>query len=102
MTETKRAHERYERKISVTVVAEGRELQGATVNISLGGMFVALAEPVKFGSTVKARFRLPALKEDTELTCTVRWVTPDGVGLQFGSLRAMEVWAFNQLFKQPA
>lgn len=101
MTGTKRAHERYDRKIPVTIIAEGRELQGTTINVSLGGMFVALAEPVKFGSVVKVRFRLPALKEDTELTCTVRWVTPEGVGVQFGSLRAMEVWGLNQLFKQP-
>lgn len=100
MTGTKRAHERYERQIAITVIAEGRTLEGTTINISLGGMFVALAEPVKFGSLVKVRFRLPALKEDTELSCTVRWVTPEGVGVQFGVLRAMEVWGFNQLFKQ--
>ena len=99
MTQSKRAHERYERRLAVKVVADGRELEGTTVNISLGGMFVSLAEPVKFGSTIKASFRLPALKEDTVITSTVRWVTPDGIGIQFGSLRAMEVWALNQLFK---
>jgi len=99
VSQTKREHERYECELDVTVIAEGRELVGVTRNMSIGGMFVGLAEPVKFGSAVKIRFRLPALKEDTEIAATVRWVTPDGVGLQFSSLRAMEVWGLNQLFK---
>ena len=37
--------------------------------------------------------------EDTDVVVTVRWKTPEGLGVQFGSLRALEVWALNQLFK---
>jgi len=48
---------------------------------------------------VKLRIRLPAMQEDSTIEMTVRWKTPDGVGLQFGSLRAIEVWGLNQLFK---
>ena len=29
----------------------------------------------------------------------VRWQKPDGVGVQFGQLRARDVWALNQLFR---
>jgi hypothetical protein len=39
------------------------------------------------------------LKEATELAATVRWVTDSTVVVQFGSLRAKEGWALNQLFK---
>jgi hypothetical protein len=48
---------------------------------------------------VRVVFRLASLKEDTEVDATVRWKQPDGLGLQFGSLRAIDVWGLNQLFK---
>ena len=76
-----------------------RVFEGETRNVSLGGMFVRTSATLPFGAQVRIRFRLPSLKEDTEVSATVRWTTPEGVGVQFGSLRAMEVWALNQLFK---
>ena len=62
-------------------------------------MFLETQEESPYGSVVKVRLRLPALKEDTECEVTVRWKVEDGIGAQFGSLRALEVWALNQLFK---
>ena len=76
-----------------------REVQGITRNVSLGGMFIETSEDLTFGTQVRLRMRLPALKEQTEVPATVRWITPEGIGIQFGSLRALEVWALNQLFK---
>jgi uncharacterized protein (TIGR02266 family) len=96
----RRVHERFEYQLSVELLRDGEEpVSGETQNISLGGMFVLTDRSLPYGAEVRVRFRLPALKEDTEVTSTVRWVTPDGLGVQFGSLRAMEVWALNQLFK---
>jgi len=31
---------------------------------------------------------------------TVRWIDAEGMGVQFETLRAIEVWALNQYFKQ--
>ena len=76
-------------------------MAASTRNLSLGGVFVETAASVVFGSTVKIRLRLPAVHEDSTIETTVRWKTPEGVGLQFGSLRALEVWGLNQLFKTP-
>lgn len=78
---------------------DGEELTLVATNISLGGMFCTTDVKVTYGTELKVRFRLPALKEDTTCPMTVRWLKPDGVGLQFGSLRALEVWALNQFFK---
>jgi hypothetical protein len=95
----RRVHERYESDLDVTVYHEGREIAAKASNLSLGGMYLVMDEQIPYGSQVKVRFRLPALKEDTETTTIVRWNKPDGIGVQFGSLRALEVWGLNQLFK---
>jgi c-di-GMP-binding flagellar brake protein YcgR len=94
----RRVHERVEYELPVTVLHEGAEYTTVTQNISLGGMSLLTDAPLKYGAEVKLRFRLPALKEDTECSGTVRWVRSDGIGVQFGSLRALEVWGLNQLF----
>jgi Tfp pilus assembly protein PilZ len=77
----------------------GRDVSAVTKNLSLGGMYILTDESIPFGAEVTLRFHLPALKEATECAATVRWVKADGVGVQFGSLRALEVWGLNQLFK---
>lgn len=96
----RRVHERFEYELSVTVVHQGVEYQAVTQNVSLGGMYITTRAPLKYGAEVKLRFRLPTLKEDTECTGTVRWMKDDGIGVQFGSLRALEVWGLNQLLNQ--
>ncbi len=100
MTEqARRVHERFEVELDVTVLHGERELTGKTINVSLGGMFIACEESLPFGTSVKVRVTLPALKESADLPATVRWVTPDGLGVQFGPLRAKETWAMNELVK---
>ncbi|RLB55692.1 MAG: PilZ domain-containing protein [Deltaproteobacteria bacterium] len=100
MTEqARRVHERFEVELDVTVLHGERELTGKTINVSLGGMFIAFEESLPFGTPVKVRVTLPALKEASDLPATVRWVTPDGIGVQFGPLRAKETWAMNELVK---
>jgi type IV pilus assembly protein PilZ len=99
MSENRRVHQRHECTLDVAVIHDGEELLAKTVNVSLGGMYLIAPRALKVGTEAKVRLRLPALKEDTELPVTVRWTTAEGFGVQFGSLRALEVWAFNQLFK---
>ncbi len=95
----RRVHERYTCEMPITLVLKGEEVEGMAVNISLGGMYIVTEGRAEFGTAVKARFRLPALKEETECEVVIRWKKPDGIGGQFGSLRAKEVWAMNQFFK---
>lgn len=100
MTSGRRVHERYDRALKVTIAHDDGEFEAVTQNISLGGMYVITEEVLAYGSKVKLSVFLPALKEDVQVEATVRWTKPDGMGVQFGSLRAREVWAFNQLFKE--
>ncbi len=95
----KRHHQRYQCRIPVKLVTEEGELEAVALNISLGGMLVEAPQPLAFGTKVKARFELPALGAETEVDATVRWNRENRVGLQFGSLRAKQVWALNKLFK---
>ena len=100
MTTGRRVHERYDRRLKVMVIHEGGELETVSKNISLGGMYLISETQLAYGTKVTIRFFLPALKEDVSLEAVVRWQKDDGMGVQFGSLRACEVWGFNQLFKE--
>ena len=96
----RRVHERYQCDLPVTLTTEDEELTGRATNISLGGMHIALdSGRLPYGTKGTLRFRVPALKEDASVEVVVRWVTPNGAGVQFGSLRAIEVWALHQYFK---
>lgn len=100
MTSGRRVHERYERRLKVKVAHDDGELEAISKNISLGGMLLASEASLAYGTKVQLTFFLPALKENVTIAATVRWESPNGFGVQFGSLRAREVWAFNQLFKE--
>lgn len=99
MTSGRRVHERYALELPITLTYPGGEATGTTKNVSLGGALVAVDKDIAFGSEVKVRMYLPPLKEDASFGATVRWRRDGRLGLQFGSLRAKEVWALNQMFK---
>jgi len=84
----------------VEIVANGVASPGTTVNISQGGVFVVTAPTPPFGDKVVLRIDLPGVPSRCEIACIVRWSKEgDGVGLQFETLRAIEVWALNKLLK---
>jgi type IV pilus assembly protein PilZ len=99
MPESRRVHERVECDLPVVLLHDGKEITGRTINVSLGGLFITASQPLPYGTQAKVRLTLPALKEETEIPVTIRWTTKEGMGVQFGSLRAREVWALNQLMK---
>lgn len=95
----RRVHERFECDLPVTLLHDDQEFEAVATNISLGGVYLVTEATMPYGSLVNVRFRVPAMKKDATVAGTIRWVKPDGVGVQFGSLRALEVWALNQYFK---
>ena len=104
--EHRRADRRYDRRIDVDVVAEGATLSTYTRNISLGGVYVMAQRALPFGSKVRLKFTVPTQSEAIEVEGEVRWVESDGeqhgMGIQFGGLRARDVWALNKFFERPA
>ncbi len=96
----RRAHERFDVRLEVSVLHAGTAYTGQTRNISLGGVLLTGdAVGVPFGASVELTIPLPALEEPATIPATVRWIRDGAVGLQFGSLRAKEQWALNQLMK---
>ncbi|MCK9463525.1 MAG: PilZ domain-containing protein [Proteobacteria bacterium] len=72
-------------------------------NISLGGLYVDMADPPPVGQRVLIHARLPGIPDACILPSVVRWSQPgDGFGAQFESLRAVEVWALNRLLRSLA
>lgn len=96
----KRSHDRYPIKHSVVLVHDGKEYTGESRDMSLGGIFVHISSPLRFGAEVTLKIEIPDAKYKGELPMFVRWTRGEGVGLAFRSLRARDVHALNLLFKK--
>jgi hypothetical protein len=96
----KRAYQRYPCNLPAKVATDNGEIEGIVSNISLGGMSLQTASTLTFHATVKVRFRLPTMDSDTEVDAIVRWNKDQSYGLQFGSLRAKDVWGLNRFFEK--
>jgi type IV pilus assembly protein PilZ len=68
-------------------------------DISLGGCFLETATPPPFGTSIVVFLELPGLLDDdgrptpAVVTSTVRWTTPQGMGVQFGPMGVRETHA---------
>jgi uncharacterized protein (TIGR02266 family) len=100
VTADKRRYERHPAAIEVVIQSEGRTIAGRSRDISLGGMFVETTAALPYGTRVSLELKLPALAATAVIDATVRWTGKDGMGVQFGSLRARETWAINQLVRR--
>lgn len=94
-----RQFERFDLVLPVLLVHGEREIPAKSRNISLGGMLIDGTTDLPFGTVIKVRIHLPSMKEPSDLAATIRWVRDGAIGVQFGSLRAKETWALNQLAK---
>jgi uncharacterized protein (TIGR02266 family) len=101
----RRTDPRYERRLEVEIVADGKRQVGQSRNISLGGMFVESPEVLAVQTTIQVRFRVPTQPEPIDVTGEVRWAErgtpgqPHGMGIRFHGLRARDVWALNRFFQ---
>jgi uncharacterized protein (TIGR02266 family) len=102
----RRTDRRYDRRVPIDVTHDGATFTTETINISLGGVFVACNRALPFGARVKLRFRVPTQSEYIEAEGDIRWAeseegTVRGVGIRFDGLRAKDVWALNKYFEKP-
>ena len=70
------------------------------LNLSLGGTLVRANAKYPMGQLVRIAFHVPTMEDAIEVGGTVRWSTAEGIGVQFDGLRARDVWALNEYFKQ--
>jgi hypothetical protein len=95
-----RDHPRAEFASDIELELEGTRLSGNSLNISPGGAFVAAKPLPAVGARVTLIIRLPGIPDVCTIPCVVRWSKVDeGVGLQFESLRPIEVWAINNVMR---
>ena len=76
----------------------GGFVDARTRDVSLGGAFIETDAPAAPGVECLIELRLPALAAAVQVTATVRWSSRDGMGVQWGALRAQHMWAINELF----
>ncbi len=95
-----RKQSRFEFEADVVVAVDTQKQSGRLHNISRGGTFLTTESPPALGSRIKLLFDMPGLKEQSEIPCIVRWTRQDkGVGVQFETLKPIEVWGLNKLIR---
>jgi PilZ domain len=101
MTDNRRTSTRYDVTIPSKLTINGALMDVTMTNLSLGGALIAGTKEA-MGQRLQISFRVPTLKESIEIGAVVRWADANGIGIQFDGLRAQEVWALNEYFKQLA
>lgn len=69
-------------------------------DVSLAGMFVETSTPAAFGAEVIVHLTLPGSREESQIAARVRWTTPEGMGLQVGSLGVCETRIITEMIRQ--
>lgn len=100
MTDNRRTSTRHAVSIAAQLTIDGVKRDATMINLSLGGALVDSGSKHPMGSRMHISFRLPTIEEPIEIGATVRWSDAKGVGLQFDGLRARDVWALGEYFKQ--
>ncbi|MBT8492206.1 MAG: PilZ domain-containing protein [Deltaproteobacteria bacterium] len=97
--DNRRTSTRYPVEIDATLRVGEQALEVQLLNLSIGGAFFGGLDKLDMGTQVQVSFRIPTHDETIEVAATTRWSTDLGVGVQFGSLRAREVWSLNKFFE---
>jgi len=79
-------------EIPVRFHHEDEVVRAVAKNISVGGMFIATASPVAYGTTISVEMPLPGMAELATISATVRWMNDEGMGVQFGAMGARETY----------
>jgi hypothetical protein len=100
-----RAHARYDIRMPVRFSHAGQQEVAECRNLSIGGMFLESDIAIPYGAATEIQFRIPTHANEIRVKASVCWIERSngvqvGFGVKFGALRAVEVWALNQLFAQ--
>ena len=88
--------------INVTVTCEqagGDSFEAFAKDISVGGMFLQSEIAPAFGTELTIVGKLPGAKKPVRLPAIVRWAKPNGFGVQFGLLGALETHVLSELMR---
>lgn len=102
MADNRRTSARHTVSIPAQLTAASEPTSCTIMNLSLGGALVSATARHAMGQRVQIAFRVPTQEPAIEVGATVRWADGTSTGLQFDGLRARDVWALNEYFKQLA
>ena len=91
-----RTSARYAVSIEATLYVQDLVVACGIANLSLGGALILTSTELHLDSSLRLLFVLPVVRETVDALATVRWTAPKAVGVQFGGLRAREVWALGK------
>ena len=100
MADNRRSSTRHAVTIAGKISISGGTYDCTITNISLGGAMIAASQRQPMGIRCNVQFVIPTMAEPIEVGATVRWSDDSSVGIQFDGLRARDVWALNEYFKQ--
>jgi hypothetical protein len=101
VADNRRSSTRHTVSIPTKVTIDGAARDCTMVNLSLGGALIAGVK-LAMGKRLQVVFSIPTADAAIDIGATVRWTDDNGIGLQFDGLRARDVWALNEYFKQLA
>jgi c-di-GMP-binding flagellar brake protein YcgR len=102
VADNRRTSARHAVSIQAQLATDGTPIPCTILNLSLGGALVSASERYSMGQRVQISFRVPTQETAIEVGATVRWSDASSAGIQFDGLRARDVWALNEFFKQLA
>jgi hypothetical protein len=100
VADNRRSSTRHNVSLPIRVVIDGAERTCTMTNLSLGGAQFETAPRITLGARLQCSFKLPTFADTIEVGGTVRWSDEKATGVQFDGLRAREVWALTEFFKQ--
>ena len=100
LAENRRLATRHNVSIHASFAAENATVETSITNLSLGGAQLAVTKRYTMGHRTTVAFELPTSETPIEVGVTVRWSDGKHIGVQFDGLRARDVWALNEYFKQ--
>ena len=100
MTDNRRTATRHDVAIPSMMTIDDKPVDALMVNISLGGALVETGAKHAIGQRVHIKFHVPTQEDMIDVGATVRWADAKCTGVQFDGLRARDVWALNEYFKQ--
>ncbi len=77
---------------------QGNVIGGRSRDLSLGGMFIEIDSTLPFGTALTLTVDLAGIGPSS-LPAVVRWVKPDGMGVQFGLLGARQTAAITDMVR---
>jgi hypothetical protein len=96
----RRTSARYAVSIGAKLAVAGVPADCMIMNLSLGGALTSATTRHAMGARAHITFKVPTMEDAIEVGAVVRWADDKTVGIQFDGLRARDVWALNEYFKQ--